>query len=247
MKFPNHISLDLKNSLASNSFQYWIINYLKTLNDNSLSSNLHFNKTFFIVKKNLLLNDLIKNQKKFTLALLHSNFSKKNYKSKKLLLSSKSSFKNSLIITDNISNTSSAFKTALKNIFKVKIRNNTNKSWSLFNVNFLKKERIYTKLKYSRTPQYDIVSGGSAALLAGFLGFLITEKFGFELIDSGDFYFLFMYIVFVSFFSRVYVRLMDQLESSWSIISPKWFFLHYHNMFSLLIKYIRYVKLLILR
>jgi len=37
---------------------------------------------------------------------------------------------------------------------------------------------MYTKLKYSRVPQYDIVSGGSAALLAGFLGFLISEKFG---------------------------------------------------------------------
>lgn len=72
-------------------------------------------------------------------------------------------------------------------------------SKKLFDINFLKKEKIYTKLKYSRVPQYDIVSGGSAALLAGFLGFLICEKFGFELLDSGDFYFLFMYIVFLSF------------------------------------------------
>jgi hypothetical protein len=73
---------------------------------------------------------------------------------------------------------------------------------------------MYTKLKYSRTPQYDIVSGGSAALLAGFLGFLITEKFGFELVDSGDFYFLFMYIVFISFFGRIFFKLMTQLKSS---------------------------------
>jgi hypothetical protein len=29
-----------------------------------------------------------------------------------------------------------------------------------FNFNFLRKERLYTKLKYSRCPQYDIVSGG---------------------------------------------------------------------------------------
>jgi hypothetical protein len=73
---------------------------------------------------------------------------------------------------------------------------------------------MYTKLKYSRTPQYDIVSGGSAALFAGFLGFLICEKFGFELIDSGDFYFLFMYVVFISFFGRVFLKLMTQLKSS---------------------------------
>ena len=46
------------------------------------------------------------------------------------------------------------------------------------NINFLRKERLYTKLKYSRSPAYDIVSGGAAALLAGFLGFLVSEKFG---------------------------------------------------------------------
>jgi hypothetical protein len=66
-------------------------------------------------------------------------------------------------------------------------------------LNFIKKERLYTKLKYSRSPAYDIVSGGAAALLAGFLGFLISEKYGFELVDSGDFYYLFMYAVFFSF------------------------------------------------
>jgi hypothetical protein len=73
----------------------------------------------------------------------------------------------------------------------------------------LRKERIYTKLKYSRVPQYDIVSGGSAALFAGFLGFLICEKFGFELLDSGDFYTLFMYIVFFCFFARLYLRIFS--------------------------------------
>jgi hypothetical protein len=75
----------------------------------------------------------------------------------------------------------------------------TNTLVNLLNLNFLRKERLYTKLKYSRSPAYDIVSGGSAALLAGFLGFLISEKFGFELVDSGDFYYGFMYIVFISF------------------------------------------------
>ena len=33
---------------------------------------------------------------------------------------------------------------------------------------------------------------GFVLSFAGFLGFLICEKFGFELVDSGDFYFLFM-------------------------------------------------------
>ena len=54
----------------------------------------------------------------------------------------------------------------------------------------LPKERLYTKLKYSRSPEYDIVSGGFAVLLAGLLGFLSSEKFGIELVDSGDFYYI---------------------------------------------------------
>lgn len=73
---------------------------------------------------------------------------------------------------------------------------------------------MYTKLKYSRVPQYDIVSGGAAALLAGFLGFLITEKFGFELIDSGDFYFLFMYLVFLAFSLRLFLKIMSAKTSN---------------------------------
>lgn len=92
---------------------------------------------------------------------------------------------------------------------------------SLFDINFLRKERIYTKLKYSRVPQYDIVAGGSAALFAGFLGFLICEKFGFELVDSGDFYILFMYLVFLFFTLRVFLRLIDETAPSWSPFSPR--------------------------
>lgn len=77
------------------------------------------------------------------------------------------------------------------------------------NVNFLRKERLYTKLKYSRSPAFDIVSGGAAALLAAFIGFLISEKFGYELVDSGDFYYLFMYLVFASFALRPLVTVSD--------------------------------------
>jgi hypothetical protein len=91
----------------------------------------------------------------------------------------------------------------------------------LFDINFLRKERIYTKLKYSRVPQYDIVSGGSAALLAGFLGFLITEKFGFELVDSGDFYFVFMYLVFLFFFIRLFLKIMNNNKYSLNSLSIK--------------------------
>lgn len=64
---------------------------------------------------------------------------------------------------------------------------------------FTRQERLYTKLKYSRSPAYDTVSGGLAVLLSGLIGFLISEKFGFELVDCGDFYFFWMYVVFIAF------------------------------------------------
>lgn len=77
-----------------------------------------------------------------------------------------------------------------------------------FEVWFLRRERVYTSLKYSRTPAYDIVSGGVAALFAGFLGFLICEKFGFELLDSGDFYLLLFYGILLGLITRVVIFLL---------------------------------------
>jgi len=97
----------------------------------------------------------------------------------------------------------------------------TNVFKTMFDLNFLKKEKIYTKLKYSRVPQYDIVSGGSAALFAAFLGFLFCEKFGFELVDSGDFYFIFMYIVFLCFTIRLYLKLINNVSNDWLFFSLK--------------------------
>ena len=108
--------------------------------------------------------------------------------------------------------------------------------WSLFNIYFLKKEKIYTKLKYSRVPQYDMVSGGAAALFAGFLGFLICEKFGFELGDSGDFYYLFMYLVLTFFSLRVFLKITNATEVSHHPISFKWF-LSYITIIVLSVKY----------
>jgi len=88
-------------------------------------------------------------------------------------------------------------------------------------VNFLRKERLYTKLKYSRSPAYDIVSGGAAAILAGLLGFLITERFGIELVDSGDFYYLFMYAVFTSFSIKPLLEATDCRYGLVYLIGPK--------------------------
>jgi hypothetical protein len=84
---------------------------------------------------------------------------------------------------------------------------------------FLKKEKLYTKLKYSRSPQYDIVSGGVAAIFSAFIGFLISEKFGIELVDSGDFYILFMYTVFGVFSIRPLIRIVNRFDKLTSTIS----------------------------
>ena len=109
-------------------------------------------------------------------------------------------------------------------------------SHNVTNVNFLRKERLYTKLKYSRSPAYDIVSGGSAALLAAFLGFLISEKYGFEMVDSGDFYFLFMYLVFISFSVRPLLTTLDSSDSASSIFSLKPVATYFLNLVYLLLK-----------
>lgn len=94
-----------------------------------------------------------------------------------------------------------------------------------FNIFFLKKDKLYTKLKYSRVTQYDISSGGIAALFSGFLGFLICEKFGFELLDSCDFYILFMYIVFICYLFRIIFKLSTfPIDRIYKIFLPTYLF-----------------------
>ena len=99
---------------------------------------------------------------------------------------------------------------------------------------FLRKEKIYTKLKYSRCPQYDIVSGGIAALFSALLGFLISEKFGLELLDSGDFYCAFMYTVFAVFTVRPLLRLVSVKTSNYTPLSIKPMFLYYQGLFAVM-------------
>ena len=112
----------------------------------------------------------------------------------------------------------------------------------LININFLRKERMYTKLKYSRTPAYDIVSGGAAALLAGFIGFLISEKFGFELADSGDFYFFFMYMVFISFSVRPLLMAADPDKGFLDVVSLRHIIGFYKTITFLFIHKLKYLR-----
>ena len=101
---------------------------------------------------------------------------------------------------------------------------------SLFDIHFLRKEKLYTKLKYSRCPQYDIVSGGFAAIFAGFIGFLISEKFGIELVDSADFYNAFMYGVFGVFALRPFLRIYSADNTLYHPLSPKYLLLFVRDL-----------------
>lgn len=106
--------------------------------------------------------------------------------------------------------------------FSARIRYSRSFTLPIFDVHFLRKEKLYTKLKYSRCPQYDIVSGGFAAIFAGFIGFLISEKFGIELVDSGDFYTAFMYAVFITFSLRPLIRIYSKDDTPYHPLSPKY-------------------------
>jgi hypothetical protein len=84
-----------------------------------------------------------------------------------------------------------------------------------------------------------MVSGGLAALFAGFLGFLICEKFGLELLDSGDFYMAGMYGVFLTFSVRPLLRSMSKSISASSVVSLKHLFNYLFVGFNLIVKYFK--------
>lgn len=177
-------------------------------------------------------NHIILDVVKFNNTNITSNWTS-SYKS---FLTKKTHINNTLCVLNNIKlssksitnlNTSTVQMKSSVTIPMLKTSNPSQKKstsllWSLFDINFLKKEKIYTKLKYSRSPQYDIVSGGVAALFAGFLGFLISEKFGIELVDSGDFYTFFMYIVFLCFATRPFFRILSKKNTLYHFISLKY-------------------------
>lgn len=129
----------------------------------------------------------------------------------------------------------------------------TSQLYNLFDIHFLLKEMHYSKLKYSKTAERDIVSSGSAAIFAGFIGFLISEKFGIELVDSGDFYFIFMYCVFFGFSVKVFVSGLESSVEDWRPLSDprsytykphRWFtvfrnfFIYSFTMLSLFLRFL---------
>jgi len=146
----------------------------------------------------------------------------------------------SLVLNINFLTNKEFFTLGPKNLKKVVVKPKKRvlvktSSLSHFDINFLRKERIYTKLKYSRSPAYDTVSGGLAALLSGFIGFLIQEKFGLELLDSGDFYIGLMYCVFLCFSLRPLLRTTSFEGKDYNVLSYKWFLYFYKTLFTLFI------------
>lgn len=241
MRNFNHIILDFENSNSSNTSKYWLNKSLQQSNFNSeliynvdsikkLSRNAMQDTHLNDVNQYLTLNNLTTNTITYPLYdhLVIYNQSKKNPLYNKYISSS----------YPGKDYTSFSLENNVKSII-LNVSGNTSHSFkanTTLNVNFLRKERLYTKLKYSRSPAYDIVSGGAAAILAGFVGFLISEKFGFELVDSGDFYFLFMYIVFASFSIRPLLITMNYTNKISSIFSVTPIFTFYIKIVNFLLK-----------
>jgi len=251
LKFPQHLLLDYSPRRVGHSSKYWALKftnqfplYFKTerifffklfllhQNSNNFFAPQNLNKWTIRTKVPYRAESLVKKNKNFVKKVFKNRFKVKN---KNIYASS--NYRNTY---NQLSNTTKFKKSNLMRIFH-RFSFKTNELIAtplffknLFDINFLRKEKIYTKLKYSRVPQYDIVSGASAALLAGFLGFLICEKFGFELLDSGDFYFLFMYLVFLSFSLRLFVKLISFKTTNWNILSLKWLLNYYLALFTFL-------------
>lgn len=247
MKFPKHIILDTIKSNNTLLKIYWKNVFFKII----LKKKYYFNTLncfkFFKLQKKFLSNALFFNKTKFTFKHVFTNkVPKENYlsywvKKNKIRMAEFRLKKNMKAKIKN------RFENTVNYLFYKKFYQNK-KFFSnvynfinfTFNINFIKKEKIYTKLKYSRVPQYDIVSGASAALFAGFLGFLAAEKFGFELVDSGDFYYLFMYLVFLFFILRLFLKLLSDKNYSWNVFSLKFFFFYIFTIFKLILKKFNY-------
>lgn len=223
MKFPQTELLDVLSIPTYLTVSNWKKSLLKTYLTNFFFINSLNAFRYFLLKKKLFLNRLLRNMRKFTithslvkaiapiLVITRTKKIKIKYSSIFQVKKKKTLFKRIKKKFNSFFLLKALFSNSAPYAVQLSFLNN------LFDINFLRKEKLYTKLKYSRVPQYDIVSGGAAALLAGFLGFLICEKFGFELIDSGDFYIAFMYVVFLFFSSRLVLKIINATQETQAI------------------------------
>lgn len=263
MRKPNHIILDFESNNQLNSSHYWALNFFGDKNLPIFLNSTYVFRKYNLNKPASHTQKLLNESTKFTLKsnLVHEaeflkpwekeglNSIYKPTKSVKdshtlnYFLNYSQSKGRNLYMYLNLSDTQ-YIKRGIKSLFqKYRKAPNTgagnqslNTVNTLLNINFLRKERLYTKLKYSRSPAFDIVSGGAAALLAGFIGFLISEKFGYELADSGDFYYLFMYGVFIAFSLRPLLTVSDSTKGFIDALSLKRVLLFYVSIAKLVLK-----------
>lgn len=229
MRVPNHIILTFNDTSKLNS--NWLLRFLFQKNTlNVVNDFVHLNK--LLKPKNLHWYHALKDIPSHSL-VSGKNFDKLTFDHQPNII--KKPINERFFFYNTFSKIFSFFK---KHTTKTSLFSDP--SHNLININFLRKERLYTKLKYSRSPAYDIVSGGSAALLAGFIGFLISEKYGFEMVDSGDFYYLFMYLVFLSFSLRPLLTAFDLRYNFLQLFSLKIFTDFYLSLFYLLLYFFKY-------
>jgi hypothetical protein len=262
MRRPNHIILDFEMSKSVNSSSYWALNQLvrhnetpSFLNDLDIhtkyqqSSNtqdtpsIYKNQQKFTTKSNKAhYTDFLRSWEKDGITKIFKPTSASNTKTSKHLLKyshhkGRDAYMHINLPSDQYCQRSIKHLLVRSSTLNQEHSNKTLNTWfNTVNINFLRKERLYTKLKYSRSPAYDIVSGGAAALLAGFIGFLITEKFGYELIDSGDFYYLFMYVVFLVFSIRPLLTVSDASKGFYDVFSLKRVVAFYLSLLQIVLK-----------
>jgi len=259
MKFPKHILLDLDKNNPLSSSSYWIYRYFIN-NFDKFNELQNFKKAYHLIynpSANVWNKSNFRLTRKYT--IFYNNFSFdllfssiKDEESVSRFINKKYNVNNKLRwVWKSKKWKFDKYFLPLKWLKKEKFSHHSGryfkknqitfkdyKLWSLFDINFLRKEPLYTKLKYSRTPQYDIVSGGSAALLSSFLGFLICERFGFELLDSGDFYYLFMYVVITCFSCRLLIKHTTTEQAIGNIFSFRWLYFFTSTAFLVFIKFI---------
>ena len=259
MRNTNHVILDFEKPQKLNSPSYWAVNFIQQNNTLPLLTNVHLASKYLKSTTNLRSkhsSNIFTQSQKFTIntntpgtlkTYVETDLFKpvdpehrKDVKKYYLKYSRSLGRENFLIKNMGLRNFYiDNIKKVLVSSHSINTSSTSNPLLFLVNANFLRKERLYTKLKYSRTPGYDIVSGGAAVILAGFLGFLVTEKFGFELADSGDFYYLWMYGVFAAFSIRPLLTVASKTQSITSLLSLRHIILFYNLLINLGLKLLK--------
>ena len=74
---------------------------------------------------------------------------------------------------------------------------------------------------------YDTVSGGLASFVSALFGFWVSERFGFELVDSADIYYAYVYLLIFLTAVRIYMFSMVTANQK----SYKFFYLPIYTYF----------------